>query len=53
MCDRSDTLLMPAEIGPRDTQMIGRCLDTNTDPRKALAAMDQLFTKVLRRATGT
>lgn len=44
-------LALPAQIGPQDAQMLGRCLDTSTDPRTALMAMDELFLAVLRRAS--
>lgn len=43
-------LLLSSELSANDAKFLASCLDAKTDPRKALATMDSMFTNMLRRA---
>lgn len=43
-------LSLALDLGTAEAQVLARSLDANTDPSKNLAAMDNLFTTMIRRA---
>lgn len=43
-------LLMTSALSTNDAKVLASCLDAKSDPRKALATMDSIFTNMLQRA---